>query len=98
MMILMLDHELIPILAHYAVSTIRQPPTTLLRKNCTPSCQSAAVHGRHSDRRCGFGWACSQAAVDLGGRFFGGRQVRATFYDEDKFAANDLAPDPVTGE
>ena len=39
-----------------------------------------------------------QALVDLGGRFFGGRMVRATFYDEDKFAANDLAPDPVTGE
>ena len=42
--------------------------------------------------------AGAQAAVDLGGRFFGGRQVRATFYDVDKFAANDLAPDPVTGE
>jgi len=39
-----------------------------------------------------------QALVDLGGRFFGGRQVRATFYDEDKFASNELAPDPSTGE
>eukprot|EP00245_Coleochaete_scutata_P013430 TRINITY_DN545_c0_g1_i1.p1 TRINITY_DN545_c0_g1~~TRINITY_DN545_c0_g1_i1.p1 ORF type:complete len:413 (-),score=113.20 TRINITY_DN545_c0_g1_i1:170-1408(-) len=32
--------------------------------------------------------------VDLDGRFFGGRVVRASFFDEDKFAANQLAPVP----
>jgi splicing factor 45 len=34
----------------------------------------------------------TKALIDLEGRFFGGRVVRATFYDEDKFARNDLAP------
>lgn len=39
--------------------------------------------------------AAIKAAVDLGGRFFGGRQVRATFYSEERFNANDFAPDPL---
>ncbi|GBG79571.1 hypothetical protein CBR_g29718 [Chara braunii] len=30
--------------------------------------------------------------IDLDGRFFGGRVVRASFYDEDKFLSNQLAP------
>lgn len=33
-----------------------------------------------------------KAAVDLGGRFFGGRLVQATFYDEDRFKNQDYAP------
>ncbi|KAI4368062.1 hypothetical protein MLD38_016668 [Melastoma candidum] len=36
----------------------------------------------------------TKALVDLDGRFFGGRVVRATFYDEDRFGKNDLAPLP----
>lgn len=34
----------------------------------------------------------TKALVDLDGRFFGGRVVRASFYDEDRFNRNDLAP------
>lgn len=33
----------------------------------------------------------SKAVVDLNGRFFGGRQVRAGFYDFDKFRNLDLS-------
>ncbi len=33
-----------------------------------------------------------KAYIDLNGRFFGGRVVNASFYDEDRFNANDLAP------
>ncbi|KAL5731553.1 hypothetical protein ACHQM5_004272 [Ranunculus cassubicifolius] len=36
----------------------------------------------------------TKALIDLDGRFFGGRVVRATFYDEDKFGKNELAPGP----
>ncbi|KAG0625993.1 hypothetical protein M758_2G094200 [Ceratodon purpureus] len=36
----------------------------------------------------------TKALVDLDGRFFGGRVVRASFYDEDRFNRNDLAPSP----
>ncbi|CAH2034519.1 unnamed protein product [Thlaspi arvense] len=36
----------------------------------------------------------TKALVDLDGRFFGGRTVRATFYDEMKFSKNELAPVP----
>lgn len=36
----------------------------------------------------------TKALVDLDGRFFGGRTVRATFYDEVKFGKNELAPIP----
>lgn len=36
----------------------------------------------------------TKALVDLDGRFFGGRTVRATFYDESKFSKNELAPVP----
>ncbi|XP_021751170.1 DNA-damage-repair/toleration protein DRT111, chloroplastic-like [Chenopodium quinoa] len=36
----------------------------------------------------------TKALVDLDGRFFGGRVVRATFYDEEKFGKNELAPLP----
>ncbi|CAK8577342.1 unnamed protein product [Lathyrus sativus] len=36
----------------------------------------------------------TKALVDLDGRYFGGRIVRATFYDEDKFSKNELAPMP----
>eukprot|EP00271_Cylindrocystis_brebissonii_P015705 TRINITY_DN38686_c0_g1_i1.p1 TRINITY_DN38686_c0_g1~~TRINITY_DN38686_c0_g1_i1.p1 ORF type:complete len:510 (+),score=134.85 TRINITY_DN38686_c0_g1_i1:339-1868(+) len=35
-----------------------------------------------------------KALVDLDGRFFGGRSVRASFYDEGRFARNELAPAP----
>ncbi|KAD3337846.1 hypothetical protein E3N88_33367 [Mikania micrantha] len=38
----------------------------------------------------------TKALVDLEGRFFGGRVVRATFYDEERFNTNQLAP--MTGE
>ena len=38
--------------------------------------------------------ATTKALVDLEGRFFGGRTVRATFYDEGKFDRNELAPVP----
>lgn len=30
--------------------------------------------------------------VAMNGRFFGGRQVQASFFDEDRFARKDLAP------
>ncbi|XP_057544913.1 DNA-damage-repair/toleration protein DRT111, chloroplastic [Amaranthus tricolor] len=36
----------------------------------------------------------TKALVDLGGRFFGGRVVQATFYDEERFSKNELAPLP----
>lgn len=36
----------------------------------------------------------TKALVDLDGRFFGGRVVRATFYEEERFNKNDLAPLP----
>mmetsp|Transcript_39592 Transcript_39592/g.112283 ORF Transcript_39592/g.112283 Transcript_39592/m.112283 type:complete len:364 (-) Transcript_39592:46-1137(-) len=38
--------------------------------------------------------SATKALVDLEGRFFGGRVVRATFFSEDRIAANDLAPMP----
>eukprot|EP00850_Spirogloea_muscicola_P014479 SM000104S09349 [mRNA] locus=s104:214887:216389:- [translate_table: standard] len=38
--------------------------------------------------------AATKALIDLDGRFFGGRAVKATFYDEDRFASNELAPAP----
>ncbi|KAL5838940.1 hypothetical protein ACOSQ4_011549 [Xanthoceras sorbifolium] len=36
----------------------------------------------------------TKAFVDLDGRYFGGRVVRATFYDEERFSKNELAPMP----
>ncbi|XP_050237884.1 DNA-damage-repair/toleration protein DRT111, chloroplastic [Mercurialis annua] len=36
----------------------------------------------------------TKALVDLDGRFFGGNVVRATFFDEEKFSRNELAPIP----
>ncbi|KAI9197965.1 hypothetical protein LWI28_007526 [Acer negundo] len=36
----------------------------------------------------------TKAFVDLDGRFFGGRVVRAAFYSEEKFSKNELAPMP----
>lgn len=33
---------------------------------------------------------------DMNGRYFGGRKISASFFDEDKFDRNDLAP--VAGE
>ncbi|CAK7324432.1 unnamed protein product [Dovyalis caffra] len=36
----------------------------------------------------------TKALIDLDGRFFGGNVVRATFYDEEKFSKNELAPIP----
>eukprot|EP00262_Sarcandra_glabra_P004857 TRINITY_DN16104_c0_g1_i1.p1 TRINITY_DN16104_c0_g1~~TRINITY_DN16104_c0_g1_i1.p1 ORF type:complete len:384 (+),score=79.78 TRINITY_DN16104_c0_g1_i1:235-1386(+) len=36
----------------------------------------------------------TKAIVDLDGRFFGGRVVRASFYNEDRFGRNELAPVP----
>ncbi|WOL18560.1 DNA-damage-repair/toleration protein [Canna indica] len=36
----------------------------------------------------------TKALVDLDGRFFGGRVVHATFYDEERFGNNELAPMP----
>jgi splicing factor 45 len=34
-----------------------------------------------------------QALIDLDGRFFGGRTVRASFFSEDRFDADELQPD-----
>ena len=34
------------------------------------------------------------AVVDLNGRFFGGRTVKAAFYPEDSFSKFDLGPSP----
>ncbi|KAI5571277.1 hypothetical protein POPTR_011G098100v4 [Populus trichocarpa] len=36
----------------------------------------------------------TKALIDLDGRFFGGNVVRATFYDEERFSKNELAPIP----
>ncbi|CAH9141502.1 unnamed protein product [Cuscuta epithymum] len=36
----------------------------------------------------------TKALIELDGRFFGGRIVRAGFYDEERFGKNDLAPLP----
>lgn len=36
----------------------------------------------------------TKALIDLDGRYFGGRTVRAGFYDEDRFGRNELAPLP----
>ncbi|KAK9132714.1 hypothetical protein Scep_012242 [Stephania cephalantha] len=36
----------------------------------------------------------TKALIDLDGRYFGGRVVHATFYDEDRFERNELAPLP----
>ncbi|XP_042414010.1 DNA-damage-repair/toleration protein DRT111, chloroplastic-like [Zingiber officinale] len=36
----------------------------------------------------------TKALIDLGGRFFGGRTVHASFYDEERFGNNELAPLP----
>lgn len=33
-----------------------------------------------------------KAFRDLNGRFFGGRQITASFFDEDKYNAKDLGP------
>jgi hypothetical protein len=35
-----------------------------------------------------------KAYRDLNGRFFAGRQITASFYDENKFKRNELAPGP----
>lgn len=36
----------------------------------------------------------TKALMDLEGRFFGGRTVRASFYEEERFNMNELAPMP----
>ncbi|KAI0498859.1 hypothetical protein KFK09_019757 [Dendrobium nobile] len=36
----------------------------------------------------------TKALIDLDGRYFGGRVVRAAFYDEERFGKNELAPLP----
>uniref|UniRef100_A0A803QE52 DNA-damage-repair/toleration protein DRT111, chloroplastic n=1 Tax=Cannabis sativa TaxID=3483 RepID=A0A803QE52_CANSA len=36
----------------------------------------------------------TKALIDLDGRYFGGRTVRASFYDEERFGKNELAPMP----
>lgn len=36
----------------------------------------------------------TKALIDLEGRFFGGRVVHATFYEEERFDNNELAPLP----
>ncbi|KAL1359393.1 hypothetical protein HN51_004711 [Arachis hypogaea] len=36
----------------------------------------------------------TKALIDLNGRYFGGRVVQASFYDEEKFGKNELAPMP----
>lgn len=35
-----------------------------------------------------------KAYVAMNGRFFGGQQVQASFFDEERFAKKDLAPRP----
>ena len=34
----------------------------------------------------------STAVIDLNGRFFGGRIVKASFFSEERFSSYDLAP------
>ena len=34
----------------------------------------------------------SSAVIDLNGRFFGGRVVKASFFSEERFSSYDLAP------
>ena len=36
----------------------------------------------------------TKAMIDLQGRFFGGRVVQASFFDEERFGRNELAPMP----
>ncbi|XP_007022863.2 PREDICTED: DNA-damage-repair/toleration protein DRT111, chloroplastic [Theobroma cacao] len=36
----------------------------------------------------------TKALIDLDGRYFGGRVVKASFYDEERFSKNELAPMP----
>lgn len=36
----------------------------------------------------------TKALIELEGRFFGGRIVHASFYDEERFSNNELAPMP----
>ncbi|XVE89354.1 hypothetical protein DITRI_Ditri19aG0195400 [Diplodiscus trichospermus] len=36
----------------------------------------------------------TKALIDLDGRYFGGRVVKASFYDEERFGKNELAPMP----
>ena len=38
--------------------------------------------------------AAMKATIDLGGRFFGGRTVQATFFNEGRFQRRELAPTP----
>lgn len=38
--------------------------------------------------------SATKALVDLQGRFFGGRQIRARFFDEERFGKSELAPAP----
>ncbi|KAK9813502.1 hypothetical protein WJX73_002933 [Symbiochloris irregularis] len=38
--------------------------------------------------------SATKSLVDLEGRFFGGRNIRATFYDESKFERDEVAPFP----
>lgn len=40
------------------------------------------------------GAEATKALIDLDGRFFGGRVVRASFYEEERFNMNELAPMP----
>lgn len=35
-----------------------------------------------------------KAYVAMNGRFFGGRQIQASFFDEERYAKRDLAPRP----
>jgi splicing factor 45 len=36
--------------------------------------------------------SATKAIVSLQGRFFGGKEVKATFFSEDRFARRELAP------
>ena len=38
--------------------------------------------------------SATKALIDLDGRFFGGRTVKAIFFSEERFESQDLAPRP----
>lgn len=62
---------------------------------CPPAPQSADIPPHEAVRilvRFARAEQATKAIIDLDGRYFGGRAVRATFFDLDRFDRLDLAP------